>query len=207
MSDATHAVVITKPGHDTVRFGPLLQSIADSWRVSLERALPGTAHPEGTTITAEPYDPAAAAGYIDPESIPASADELIEPLRADPGGDGTGANFPDLYTQLIMRHGNTHGDLVWTQACRRVDEEAEIGQAGQDVQKDIAAARAEITECLAPLEQALRAIQAARATADKFDIGIPAQVAVYPADASDHITIALRELRAAGLALQPAKEA
>ncbi len=29
MNNATHAVVITKPGHGTVRFGPLLHTMAD----------------------------------------------------------------------------------------------------------------------------------------------------------------------------------
>jgi hypothetical protein len=206
MSNATHAVVITRPGHDTIRFGPLLQSMADSWRLRLESALSHTAHPEGTAITVEPYDPGTDGGYIDPESIPASVDELMEPLRADTGNDGTGANFPDIYTQLVMRHGDNRGGRLWDQACRRADEEAEIDQAGQGIQKDIAGARAEITECLASLEQALRSVQSARAAADRLDLGIPAEVAVCPADATEHMAIALRELRAAGLALQPAKE-
>lgn len=129
MSSAAHAVVITRPG--TVRFGPLLQSIAGSWRASLEGALIYTAHPEGTTITAELYDPGTDGGYIDPESIPASVDDLIEPLRSDTGHDDPGANFPDLYTRLVMRHGHTHGDRLWTQACHWIDEEAAIDQAGQ----------------------------------------------------------------------------
>jgi hypothetical protein len=206
MSNPTHAVVITKPGHGTVRFGPLLQSMAESWRLRLESALRHTTHPEGTTITVEPFDPRAGGGYIDPESIPARVDELMEPFRADMGSDGTGANFPDIYTRLIMRHGDTHGGRLWEQASRRFDEEAAFDQADRDIQKDIAAARAEIAECLDPLDQALRSVQSARATADGFDIGIPAEAAVYPADAAEHLAIALRELRAAGLALQPAKQ-
>ncbi len=205
MSTPAHAVVITKPGHGTVRFGPLLPSMADSWRLRLESALRHTAHPEGTTITVEPFDPRADGGYIDPESIPASVDELMEPFRADKGNDGTGANFPDVYTRLVMRHGDTHGNRLWEQACRRFDEEAALEQAGRDIQKAIAGARAEIAECLDPLERALRDVRAARATADGFGIGIPAEAAAYPEAAAEHLAIALRELRAAGLALQPAK--
>jgi hypothetical protein len=207
MNNATHAVVITKPGHSTVRFGPLLQTMADEWRMRLESALVGTAHPEGTTTTVEPFRPGTDGAYIDPGSIPASVDELMEPLRADTGNDDPAARFPDLYTRLVMRHGQTGADSLWTHACDLANWEAEIEQAEQDIQKDITAARAALTEALASAGQALLSLQAARSAADRHDLGIPAQVAVYRADAAEHIAVALRELRAAGLALQPAAEA
>lgn len=206
MNNATHAVVVTKPGHGTVRLGPLPQTTVVEWRRQLESALTGTAHPAGTTITAEPYDPGTAGGYINPASIPSSVDELMEPLRADTGDDDPGARFPDLYTQLVLRHGHTRAGRMWMQACCQLDEEAEASQAAQDIEKAIAEARSGITEGLASGEQALRSVDAALAAAGRLELGIPGRVAVYPSDAPEHLAIALRELRAAGLVLQPAEK-
>jgi hypothetical protein len=205
--NATHSVVVTKPGHETIRFGPLLQTMADEWRARLESALVGTAHPEGTAIAVEPYDPEADGAYIDPGSIPSGAGELLGQLRADTGSDDPAARFPDLYTRVIMRHGQTCGDDLWTQACNQANWEDALDQAEQDIQKDITAARAAVGEALASAGQALRSLESARSAADRHDIGIPDQVAVYPFDATEHIEIAMRALRAAGLTLQPAAEA
>lgn len=203
MGNAAYAVVISRPGHDTIRFGPLLQTMADEWQLCLESALVSTAHPAGTSITVEPFVPGTDSSCISPESIPASADELAERLRAGIGDDDPAARFPDLYTQLAMRHGDARAGQLWNLACHLLDEEAAIAQAQRDRHQDIARVQAKITECLASLEPALRSFQSARATADRFDIGTPADIAGCPADTAEHLAIALRELRAAALTLRP----
>jgi len=120
MTGTQHMVVITKPGHPTVRFGPAGPATAADWHRRLGAAAGRSEHPRDMTIKVVPYDPAA--GCEDPaDTIPATAFDLVAPLMAEVPGDGKGGNFPDLFDRISMVHGADRADRLWETACRIAD--------------------------------------------------------------------------------------
>jgi hypothetical protein len=116
-----HDVVITKPGCETVRIGPVLGHQADRMALSFTSQLTSTAHPEGTTITAEAHR--GDLEHDDPATWPADAYATAAELDAEPGGDGTGREFPDLFAKLHARHGYDRAARLWRDACAVYDDQ------------------------------------------------------------------------------------
>jgi hypothetical protein len=110
-----HDVVITKPGCETVRIGPVPGHQADRMAGSFTSQLTHTAHPAGTTITTEAHR--ADLGHDNPATWSADAYATAAELDAEPGGDGTGQEFPDLFAHLHAMHGYDRAARLWRDAC------------------------------------------------------------------------------------------
>jgi hypothetical protein len=121
--DEPHAVVITKPGSDAIRLGPLQGITAGAWAVILRDRQPPP--PPGTTIEVVSFDPEAGT-FIDPGSIPRSTADLLVRLLAGPGHPAS-SGFPNLYDQLVLVHGETLASQMWDQALRHAVEDATLG--------------------------------------------------------------------------------
>ena len=193
--DEPHALVITKPGYDTIRLGPLPGITAGAWQATLRTRLYQA--PEGTAIEVVSFDPESGT-FIDPDSIPRTVEDLTGPLRADPGHPANGG-FPDLYDRLVLVHGETRAGEMWDQACRQVDDEAAFEQAEQTAAADQAEAADLVGQAHALAQQAgqkiINLLEAAHALElDAVPVG-------RTEDARCHVHTAARELRAAARAL------
>lgn len=116
-----HAVLITRPGHDGLRLGPLrYRRQAEDIAASLTGQLPHTAHIPGTTIKAVTYDPTqphrALPTNTDPYDLATAMNDASEHDPARPG-----VNFPDLYSLLLAQHGHERAGVLWTAACNAYD--------------------------------------------------------------------------------------
>jgi hypothetical protein len=116
-----HAVLITRPGLDDIRLGPLrYRHQAEQIATSLTGQLHHTAHIPGTTITPVPYDPTQPHRGVptttDPYDLAASMGD-----PDDPDPDQHGANFPDTYALLAAWHGPDRAAELWTAACEAFD--------------------------------------------------------------------------------------
>jgi hypothetical protein len=118
MTDDQYSVIVTRPGHDTVRIGPFgYHHLAEHATWDLQGQLRNTCHPEGTTIAVAPFD----------ESLPhlplAPRDAMSLALLMDdePSGGGTGSNFPDLYSRLHAQVGYEEAARLWGNACSLYD--------------------------------------------------------------------------------------
>lgn len=112
-----HAVLVTRPGLDDIRLGPLqYRRQAEQITTGLTGQLHHTAHIPGTTITSVPYDPTkphrSLPATTDPYDLALSMDDTAEPDSTQPGTD-----FPDTYTLLAACHGPDHAAELWTTAC------------------------------------------------------------------------------------------
>jgi hypothetical protein len=123
VTDELHDVVITKPGCGPVRIGPVLGHQAEEMAGSFTSQLTSTAHPEGTAITTERHRDDLA--HDDPVSWPADAYDVADKLDAEPGGDGTGREFPDLFARLHARHGYEPAARLWRDGCVVYDQQHE----------------------------------------------------------------------------------
>lgn len=116
-----HAVLVTRPGLDDIRLGPLPhRHQAEQITTSLTGQLHHTAHIPGTTITSVPYDPTqphcGLPDTTDPYVLALSMDDAGEPDHTQPGG-----NFPDTYALLAAWHGPDRAAELWTTACNVYD--------------------------------------------------------------------------------------
>lgn len=196
----SQALVITKPGYDTIRIGGLTPRTASDWAAALRSRLHQA--PAGTAIDLVPYNPAAGP-YINPDSIPRTVEDLIGPLRADPGHPDNGG-FPDLLDQLVLVHGPARANAMWTQACHQIDDEMEYEQAQQAAAADRAEAAELISQAHALVQRAGQKILRQLAEAGAWGSG--ALSGGNSEDARHHVETAVRELRAAGRALGAAGE-
>jgi ADP-ribose pyrophosphatase YjhB (NUDIX family) len=116
-----HAVLVTRPGLDDIRLGPLPhRHQAEQIATSLTNQLHHTAHIPGTTITCTAYDPTQPHRGLptttDPYDLADAMDDTGDP---DPGQHG--GNFPDTYALLTAWHGPDRAAELWTTACNVYD--------------------------------------------------------------------------------------
>ncbi|MDH6544107.1 hypothetical protein M2167_006664 [Streptomyces sp. SPB4] len=110
-----HAVILDRPGLDPVRIGPYEhESRAEEVAAGLRRQLHHTAHVEGTVISTGAFRPDL--DHVEPQ-IPRDPYALAEAMDTDPGGDGTGRNFPDLYARLCAQEPEAYASELWKRAC------------------------------------------------------------------------------------------
>ncbi|MDX3697831.1 hypothetical protein [Streptomyces europaeiscabiei] len=101
------SVIVTKPGHTTVRVGPFTElGRAQGFAYILDRGVRGIGAPAGTSSDVAAYDP-----DLPHLSVPADdAAGLARQMDAEPGRSGP-AGFPDLFTRLVA-------DRSWEDAAR-----------------------------------------------------------------------------------------
>jgi hypothetical protein len=110
-----YAVVLTRPGLDPVRLGPYVKERhAQQMAGALRYQMRHTQHVEGTVIDVGDYRPELQ--HLDP-SVPSAPYALAEVMDDDEDGDGTGNNFPDLYTRLAAQEGHERASKAWSKAC------------------------------------------------------------------------------------------
>ncbi|MFF8271417.1 hypothetical protein ACF059_29100 [Streptomyces sp. NPDC016562] len=73
---------------------------------------------EGTVITTGDFRPDL--DHLEPQ-IPKNPDALAEAMDNDPGGDGTGRHFPDLYARLSAQEPPEYASNLWGRACSAYD--------------------------------------------------------------------------------------
>ncbi|WP_217226137.1 hypothetical protein [Streptomyces anulatus] len=106
------SVVVTKPGHDTVRVGPF----TEPWRArgfahALDRGVRGAGAPAGTRLDVAAYDP-----DLPHRPVPATdPPELARQMDTEPDQSGP-AGFPDLFTRLVADRGWEHAARAWLEA-------------------------------------------------------------------------------------------
>lgn len=69
--------------------------------------------------------------YDDPATWSTDAYEVAAELDAEPGGDGTGREFPDLFAKLHPRRGYDQASRLWSQACAVYDAKYEAGDQAE----------------------------------------------------------------------------
>ncbi|WP_331752631.1 hypothetical protein OG440_40610 (plasmid) [Streptomyces sp. NBC_00637] len=101
------SVIVTKPGHDTVRVGPFTElGRAQGFAYVLDHGVRGIGAPAGTRFDVAAYDP-----HLPHLCVPADdAAGLARQMSAEPGRGGP-AGFPDLFTRLVA-------DRCWEDAAR-----------------------------------------------------------------------------------------
>ncbi|MFJ4879939.1 hypothetical protein ACIP93_32695 [Streptomyces sp. NPDC088745] len=114
-----HAVILDRPGLDPVRIGPYEhEGRAEEIAAGLRRQLHYTSHVEGTVITVGAFRPDL--DHLAPQ-VPRDPYALAEAMDNDPGGDGTGHNFPDLYARLCAQEPAEYASNLWRRACSAYD--------------------------------------------------------------------------------------
>lgn len=114
-----YAVILTRPGLDPVRLGPYeKEHQAEQMAGALRYQMRHTQHVEGTVIDVGDYRPELE--HLDPR-VPSAPYALAEVMDDDEGGDGTGNNFPDLYTRLAAQEGHERASEAWSKACNVYD--------------------------------------------------------------------------------------
>ncbi|MFF9410384.1 hypothetical protein ACF1B0_33390 [Streptomyces anandii] len=69
-------------------------------------------------MTVHPYVPGL--DYTDPH-VTRDPNELAMLMDGEPGGDGTGRNFPDLWARLHAQEGYEEAIRIWKKACIAYD--------------------------------------------------------------------------------------
>ncbi|WP_324290275.1 hypothetical protein [Streptomyces antarcticus] len=122
-----HAVIVHRPGLDSVRLGPYEHEYrAEEIAAGLRRQMHSTAHVAGTVVETGAFRP-----DLDHLAPRVSTDPyaLAEAMDNDPGGDGTGRNFPDrfpdrfpdLYARLCAQEPPAYAGDLWGRACSAYD--------------------------------------------------------------------------------------
>jgi hypothetical protein len=193
-SDEQRTVVIAKPDHPPIRLGPLAPAKAEDWAGTLRFHVGGSA-PEGTVIEVTQYNPGTGP-HINPGTIPRTVEDLVEPLRADPGYPANGG-WPDLYDRVRLVNGTTRGDAMWTEACGRIDAETQYQDAKEQAATDAADAADLLAQAHTATQQALALIRRMLGTEDTWDLAALPGGIIDSQDAQHHAVTAVRELRAA----------
>lgn len=113
--DGPLSVIVTKPGHDTVRVGPF----TEPWRAhgfahTLDRGVRGAGAPAGTSLDVAAYDPALPHLPV-PATDPAALARQMDTEPDQRGPDG----FPDLFTRLVADRGWEDAARAWLEARTR----------------------------------------------------------------------------------------
>ncbi|MFG6197811.1 hypothetical protein [Nonomuraea sp. JJY05] len=118
------AVVITKPGYDTVRIGPIPADYAPTWIATLDKAQEHVSLPEGSKWEITAYDPKLpheqpTAATTVPALIPIVRERIgqSEEEGMDP------ARFPDEYVRMWALIGEEEAYQRWRDALMEVDAE------------------------------------------------------------------------------------
>ncbi|MET8411076.1 DUF1643 domain-containing protein [Streptomyces sp. NPDC005195] len=115
----TCAVVVARPGLGDIRLGPYGSvTRAGSVASSLRQQRTSTQHVPGTTISVEPYFPEH--DHLDPY-LPTDPDLIAALMDSEPGGDGTGRNFPGLWARLHAQEGYESAARIWKAAGSAYD--------------------------------------------------------------------------------------
>ncbi|MFD0261959.1 hypothetical protein ACFVH7_27255 [Kitasatospora indigofera] len=100
------SLLLTSPGHPTVRIGPFSSKVAaDQFRCGLGGQLHTTTHPAGLDVSIAPFDP------LEPHltaSLPPDP-RLLATLALDHPTEA----FPQLYVRLRAEHGPDVAEEVW----------------------------------------------------------------------------------------------
>ena len=116
---ARRTVLLTRPGHTELRFGPYdnhdqADALADGLRAQLDDAI----HVPGTTITVVPYD------YALPHREPyvtTDPKQLAYGMDAAEADASREAGFPNLYARLQAQLGYEPARDIWLQAAAAYD--------------------------------------------------------------------------------------
>lgn len=146
--DERYAVIVTRPGHDTARIGPIpWKHQADSMTANLNLQLHSTAHPEGTHIAAGIYAPALPHLPL----LPIDAYALAELVHQEPDTSPE-ERFPDTYSRLLAQVGYDRSADLWHAACRLMDEPEESEEEPSEIEQ-LRAELAELRNRVAELER------------------------------------------------------
>ncbi|MFC4113997.1 hypothetical protein [Nonomuraea zeae] len=120
------AVVITKPGYDTVRLGPIPADYAPTWIATLDKAAGHITLPEGSKWGIAAYDPKMpheppTAATTLPALIPIVRQRLNENERV--GELMEAQRFPDEYVRMWALIGEKEAYRRWRDAVMEVDAE------------------------------------------------------------------------------------
>ncbi|MER6125356.1 hypothetical protein ABT173_22525 [Streptomyces sp. NPDC001795] len=126
------SVIVTKPGHDTVRVGPFTERVrAQGFAYTLDYGVRGTGAPAGTTFDVAAYDP-----HLPHLSVPADDTAgLARQMDAEPGPSGP-AGFPDLFTRLVADRGWEDAARAWLKARAHRAQAAESAPASGEQPDD-----------------------------------------------------------------------
>ncbi|MGW8358852.1 hypothetical protein [Streptomyces wedmorensis] len=104
---------------DAVRMGPYEhENTAQEMAAGLREQLDSTAHVEGTVIETGAFRPDL--DHLEPR-VPTTPYALAEAMDDDPGGDGTGRNFPHLYARLCAQELAEYARNLWGRAGSTYD--------------------------------------------------------------------------------------
>ena len=118
--DRPWAVWILRPDLPDVQIGPLTyQYQASDQAATLEMMMHSTHHVDGTVL---------AVGRFRSEqphlgAVPTGAEQLALLIQGWSGSDGTGRDFPDIYSRLQAQVGLDRASEVWLAAAALVDDE------------------------------------------------------------------------------------
>ncbi|MGW2220978.1 hypothetical protein ACWCSD_38840 [Nonomuraea sp. NPDC001684] len=132
---ASVAVLITKPGYDTVRIGPIPADYAPTWIATLDQAAQHITLPTGSQwgIVAYdpklPHEPPTAATTL-PTLIPIVRQRLSEGERVSELMEAQ--RFPDEYVRMWALIGEEEASQRWRDAVMEVDAEILAARAAKD---------------------------------------------------------------------------
>ncbi|MEU0390495.1 DUF1643 domain-containing protein [Streptomyces chartreusis] len=107
-------VVLNRPGLPDLRLGPYYYPhVAAGVAAGLRQQMHHTQHVPGTVVTVQPHR---GADHLDAR-VPTDPYALADLMDKDTSGDGTGHNFPDLYTRLHAQEGDERAKELWLKAC------------------------------------------------------------------------------------------
>ncbi len=128
------AVVITKPGYDTVRLGPIPADYAPTWIATLDKAAEHITLPEGSAWEIVAYDPKTP---HEPPTAATTLPTLIPIVRKRLGqSEEEGmdpARFPDEYVRMWALIGEEEAYRRWRDAVTEVDAEI-FARVGRDAE-------------------------------------------------------------------------
>ncbi|MFD9948986.1 hypothetical protein ACFWYW_52700 [Nonomuraea sp. NPDC059023] len=134
-ADVPVSIVITKPGYDTVRIGPIPEHHAPQWIATLDEARESITLPEGSRWEIVAYNPALiheppTAATTGPSLIPIVRQRLNESVSTGEAMDA--ARFPDEYVRMWALIGEEEAYRRWRDAVMEVDAEIFSANAAKD---------------------------------------------------------------------------
>ncbi|MGW4784945.1 DUF1643 domain-containing protein [Streptomyces sp. NPDC004230] len=107
-------VVLHRSDLPDVRLGPYdYAHVACRVGTSLRQQMRHTQHVAGTVVTVQPHR---GTGHLEP-CVPTDPYALADRMDGEPHGDGTGRNFPNLFSRLHAQEGYDRARSIWGSAC------------------------------------------------------------------------------------------